>query len=230
MNAKRIPRQAPAAELLILESRSPRRSRAGSSHIHGQRSTEDGRVSHLSISVTGGNSRWPHPVQNRRTQLQRKLWDCIACICRLAARRKTGSANRSWPARIHGSEFSCRLPTAGLDSERQTQNPSTRPVLNSSDLIISVRHATVTRAGGGEPASMVTQRQLSWRKSTACVTGECVEVAYWEDLVLVRSSRAPEIVVPFSRLRWRAFITSITTPVGTLAGAVDRGLPSGVVT
>lgn len=110
--------------------------------------------------------------------------------------------------------------------------PSTRLVRNSCDLIISVRHATVTRAGGGEPASMVTQRQLSWRKSTACVTGECVEVAYWEDLVLVRSSREPEIIVPFSRLRWQAFITSITTPAcrpGALAGTVAQTQPSGIV-
>jgi Domain of unknown function (DUF397) len=77
---------------------------------------------------------------------------------------------------------------------------------------------------------MVTQRQLSWRKSTACVTGECVEVAYWKDLVLVRSSREPEIVVPFPRRRWQAFMTSIITPVGVLAGAVDQGLRSGIVT
>jgi len=56
---------------------------------------------------------------------------------------------------------------------------------------------------------MVTQSLLFWRRSTACVTGECVEVAYWEDLALVRSSRTPEIVVSFPRPQWQAFITSI---------------------
>jgi hypothetical protein len=80
---------------------------------------------------------------------------------------------------------------------------------------------------------MVTQCQLRWCRSTACVTGECVEVAYWEDLVLVRSSREPEIIVPFSQLRWQAFITSIAPPAAdpdTLAGTVARVQPSGIVT
>jgi hypothetical protein len=80
---------------------------------------------------------------------------------------------------------------------------------------------------------IVTQRQLRWRRSTACVTGECVEVAYWEDLVLVRSSREPGIIVLFSRLRWQAFISSIaaqSADLDTLAGTVARAQPSGIVT
>lgn len=61
--------------------------------------------------------------------------------------------------------------------------------------------------------SMVNQRPLRWRKSTACASGECVEVAYWEDLVLVRSSRKPGTVVPFSTAQWKTFVTRVTTPV-----------------
>jgi hypothetical protein len=64
---------------------------------------------------------------------------------------------------------------------------------------------------------MVTQRLLRWRRSAACVTGECVEVAYWEDLILVRSSRTPEIVVPFPRPQWQEFITGIVAlPAGQI--------------
>jgi hypothetical protein len=61
--------------------------------------------------------------------------------------------------------------------------------------------------------SMVNQRPLRWRKSTACASDECVEVAYWEDRVLVRSSREPKIVVRFSGPQWKVFLASVAGSV-----------------
>lgn len=61
--------------------------------------------------------------------------------------------------------------------------------------------------------SMAYQCPLHWRRSTACANGECVEVAYWEDLILVRSSRKPGTVVSFSRPQWRAFVAGMAISV-----------------
>lgn len=57
--------------------------------------------------------------------------------------------------------------------------------------------------------SVLDQRLLSWHKSTACVTGECVEVAYLEGRVLVRNSRLPGVIVRFAWPQWKAFITAV---------------------
>jgi hypothetical protein len=61
--------------------------------------------------------------------------------------------------------------------------------------------------------STVNQRPLHWRKSTACANDECVEVAYWEDRVLVRSSRKPEIAVRFTGPQWRVFLSNVAASV-----------------
>ena len=72
---------------------------------------------------------------------------------------------------------------------------------------------------------LVTQGRLRWHRSSACATGECVEVAYWEGLALVRCSRTPEIVVPFPRPQWQAFIASVAA-----SSTGDRSLAVTVTT
>jgi hypothetical protein len=70
--------------------------------------------------------------------------------------------------------------------------------------------------------SMATQHPLQWHKSTACVTGECVEVACRADMVLVRNSCNPEIVVSVPGSQWKKFIASITVlPVARIVSCHD---------
>ena len=45
-------------------------------------------------------------------------------------------------------------------------------------------------------------------KSSVCDTGACVEVSIG-DVVLVRSSTAPETRVEFTREEWRAFVAGV---------------------
>jgi Domain of unknown function (DUF397) len=46
-----------------------------------------------------------------------------------------------------------------------------------------------------------------WRKSTTSGGGNCVEVAFADESVLVRSSRNPQgSVLSFSRQEWTAFL------------------------
>jgi hypothetical protein len=47
--------------------------------------------------------------------------------------------------------------------------------------------------------------QPAWRKSSFCQAGECVEVAMQDGVVVLRSTRAPDAVVRFTRDEWRAF-------------------------
>jgi hypothetical protein len=49
-----------------------------------------------------------------------------------------------------------------------------------------------------------------WRKSNSCDTNACVEVAVFEDEVLVRDSKDPEgPVLRFSRTEWEAFLAGV---------------------
>ena len=49
-----------------------------------------------------------------------------------------------------------------------------------------------------------------WRRSTRCDAGACVEVAVFEDEVLVRDSKDPEgPVLRFSRTEWEAFLAGV---------------------
>lgn len=54
------------------------------------------------------------------------------------------------------------------------------------------------------------QTDIIWRKSTASGAGECVEVAFADELVLVRSSRDRlGSVLSFSRQEWEAFVEGV---------------------
>jgi hypothetical protein len=48
--------------------------------------------------------------------------------------------------------------------------------------------------------------KLSWRRTSKCASGNCVEVAKAGDRVLVRNSAEPDVVVNFSTAEWVAFI------------------------
>lgn len=58
---------------------------------------------------------------------------------------------------------------------------------------------------------------LVWRKSTASGGGNCVEVAFADDAVLVRNSQHPsDLELSFSHAEWDAFLT------GARDGEFDR--------
>lgn len=57
--------------------------------------------------------------------------------------------------------------------------------------------------------SSIGPRVLSWRKSSLCASGECVEVASWHNRVLVRNSGAPDVILEVSRSDWRAFLSDV---------------------
>jgi hypothetical protein len=63
--------------------------------------------------------------------------------------------------------------------------------------------------------------QAVWRKSRACATSECVEVATLADGVAVRGSRSPDVVLTFTKAEWRAFL------LGAKAGDFDDVAPTG---
>ncbi len=55
-----------------------------------------------------------------------------------------------------------------------------------------------------------TNSPLTWRKSTRCGTGACVEVAGSGDHSLVRDAKDPAgPVLAFSRPAWRTFLTAL---------------------
>ena len=50
----------------------------------------------------------------------------------------------------------------------------------------------------------------TWRKSTASGTGNCVEVSFAGESVLMRHSRSPHgPVLSFSHPEWEAFLTGV---------------------
>lgn len=69
--------------------------------------------------------------------------------------------------------------------------------------------------------SSIEQQALSWRKSSACANGDCVEVAYGEDRVLVRNSRTADIILEVPRSRWPAFLADVIAQ-----GRVARAHPN----
>jgi hypothetical protein len=59
---------------------------------------------------------------------------------------------------------------------------------------------------------------IAWRKSTASASGDCVEVAFAQEAVLVRNSQEPlGLTLSFSYSEWTAFLT------GARRGEFDIG-------
>ena len=57
--------------------------------------------------------------------------------------------------------------------------------------------------------SSIELRALSWQGSSACVNGDCLEVAHFQDQVFIRNSRSPNVVIAASRPEWEAFVRDI---------------------
>jgi hypothetical protein len=51
--------------------------------------------------------------------------------------------------------------------------------------------------------------QAVWRRSRACATSECVEVAALAGEVAVRGSRTPDVVLTFTKAEWGAFLQGV---------------------
>lgn len=67
---------------------------------------------------------------------------------------------------------------------------------------------TVWRRGRLGVADVPTD--LRWRKSSTSSTGECVEVAFGVDQILVRHSRDPGgPVLRFTKREWEAFLSGV---------------------
>ena len=49
----------------------------------------------------------------------------------------------------------------------------------------------------------------TWRKSSECANGECVEIARPPGRVLLRSSQDPHGVVEFTATEWSVFVSAL---------------------
>ena len=54
---------------------------------------------------------------------------------------------------------------------------------------------------GPVPAS-----EPAWYAGRQCESGACVEVGTLDDVVMMRSSQAPDVVLPITRAEWREFL------------------------
>jgi hypothetical protein len=64
--------------------------------------------------------------------------------------------------------------------------------------------------GKREMMSDLPPGESTWRKSTASVSGNCVEVAAHGNLVYVRDSKAPEgPALAFTTSEWTAFLRGV---------------------
>lgn len=50
---------------------------------------------------------------------------------------------------------------------------------------------------------------MTFRRSSTCEASACAEVAVEPDVVLVRSSRDPDVVATFTAEQWRAFTVRV---------------------
>lgn len=49
----------------------------------------------------------------------------------------------------------------------------------------------------------------TWRKSSECANGECVEIAHPPGRVLLRSSQDPQGVLEFTASEWTVFVSAL---------------------
>ena len=66
--------------------------------------------------------------------------------------------------------------------------------------------------------SATDNHSLVWRKSSACTSGECVEVAHYGSGVMVRNPMTPSVVLCFPVASWRYF----TVGIAACEGVGDR--------
>lgn len=56
----------------------------------------------------------------------------------------------------------------------------------------------------------VQRADIAWRKSAASAQGDCVEIAFVGEQVLLRHSKKPDgPVIAFSRQEWGAFLVGV---------------------
>jgi hypothetical protein len=53
---------------------------------------------------------------------------------------------------------------------------------------------------------------LVWRKSRSCDSAACVEIAFADEVVLIRNSNDPGLRLTISRHEWRAFVRGLRGP------------------
>lgn len=58
-------------------------------------------------------------------------------------------------------------------------------------------------------AEIPIEKGLSWRRSSFCWSGECVEVASADGAVLVRDSTRPQRFQRYTAGEWRSFVRAV---------------------
>jgi Domain of unknown function (DUF397) len=58
---------------------------------------------------------------------------------------------------------------------------------------------------------MINWAELRWRRAKRCTGGTCVEVAKVGGRYLIRDSKAPDVVLSFTEVEWRAFAEGVKT-------------------
>jgi hypothetical protein len=61
----------------------------------------------------------------------------------------------------------------------------------------------------GEESKIDQQAALSWRKSSRCEMGNCVEVSFAADRVFLRDSKDKTSVLTLTRPQWTAFVAAV---------------------
>lgn len=65
----------------------------------------------------------------------------------------------------------------------------------------------------------------SWHRSSACMNGDCLEVAFWGGGVMVRNSTTPSLVLCFPPSAWKNFVAAVVRSKGTGGRARIDGRP-----
>ena len=51
--------------------------------------------------------------------------------------------------------------------------------------------------------------ELDWRKASMCQSGECVEVAQQDGMIVLRSSKDPDSILSYTAMEWQSFLRGI---------------------
>ena len=71
-------------------------------------------------------------------------------------------------------------------------------------------HWTSPHLDSNSTLDSLRQAPIRWRRSSFCITGDCVEVMAGEDLVRVRDSKdAWSAVLTFTASEWGAFVQGV---------------------
>jgi len=66
------------------------------------------------------------------------------------------------------------------------------------------------------PSALSALSGMTWRRSSFCASGECVEIAMSDGMILMRDSKAPHVLpLTYTQDEFRAFVR------GVVAGEFD---------